>query len=103
MEYKNELLENWVGLTVIIEHATGPLLQTEEIQKIFQDPGFGYQEPTKHRTAVYKLLGYDGVGITTKTLEEGSSQVFMPWGAVLSIRGEMPDVIEINDATTDVQ
>lgn len=89
MEYKNELLEEWVGRPVVLGYAEAPDLKNkEEIENVFHNPGYGYEGPAKHRTSVYLLMSYDNIGINVKTMEEGSAYTFMPWGAVLSIQGD---------------
>lgn len=93
MEYKNELLDGWVGTPVVIKYADAPDLDPEQTKRAFEQPGRGVRViGGMSRTAVYRLLAYDATGLTVRAEEEGTPGVFMPWGAVLAVQGASPEV-----------
>lgn len=85
MEYRNERLDRLVGQPMVIQYLEGPDPDRESLNKMFEEPGWAISRNAAASTAVHQLLGYDAIGITIKTLEEGSMHVFVPWGAVLGI------------------
>jgi hypothetical protein len=92
MEYRNELLDGWVGAPVVITYQTGPELSFEEMERAMEEPGMGVQlTSVLSRTAILLLVSYDNLGMIVKTLEEGAPEFFVAWGAVLAIHGASPE------------
>ncbi len=90
-DYRNALLEKWMEHPVFLGLVEAPDLAPEDINRIFNEPGWGVNvSGGLSRTASYLLLSYDRIGITVKT-EERAPQRFIPWSAVLFIQGTVQD------------
>ena len=91
-----ELLDQWVGQSVMVELLGGPPLDPEQIESLFAVPGSGFSAQPKARAAVYRLLGYDEFGVGLQTLEEGAPPIFVSWAAVLFMyEGEPEELARI--------
>jgi hypothetical protein len=91
VEYRNALLEKWMEHPVILGLSEAPDLAPEDMNRLFNEPGWGVNvRGGLSRTASYLLLSYDRIGIAVRT-EEGAPQRFIPWSAVLFIQGTVQD------------
>ena len=96
MEYRNELLDEWVGQAVLASLLKDPAMDDESYDKLEKDPLFARTEMLQSVRAMYEFVGYDSIGVTLLPLEEGASRFFVPWGSVISIeileeQEEVPD------------
>lgn len=90
MEYRNELLDKWLGESVLIKHVNAPEPDdSEQLTHMFNDPGYGIGGMAKHFIAFYELISYDSIGIVARIPGEHDPPSFMPWSAVISIQ-EVP-------------
>jgi len=89
MDYRNGLLDEWVGTSVrLIELGTPQTPDDAAIEGIWKEPGSVLAaHPLGTQTSIRLLESYDQVGIIVRTLEEGAPRAFVPWGAVLNIMG----------------
>jgi hypothetical protein len=79
------VLTKWVGHLVVVKYLAGPAMPADP-----QDPrSLAVQEP-EARSGIFHLQRFGQLGIEVcNTMEEGllNRVTFIPWGAVLSIRG----------------
>jgi len=85
MEYRNELLDGWVGKPVIVNVLKGPPLEDQHINEMVENPMFARSELLQSRRASFELVGYDRLGVTLRLLGQGEPPFFVPWGAVIQI------------------
>ena len=83
------VLTRWVGHLVVVKYLAGPAMPADP-----QDPrSLAVSEP-EARSGIFHLQRFGALGIEVcNTMEEGllNRVVFIPWGAVLSIRGTTPE------------
>ncbi len=91
MEYKNELLDRWVGGAVILGYTVGPELTDEDVERIRTQPSYGHEVKPTARIAVFVLEGYDQVGIIVRVRSEDAPHFFVPWGSVHYLEGRQQD------------
>jgi hypothetical protein len=87
-EYKNDLLDKWVGQRVLVKQLTAPELDEELAERIIADPSSVQSALLQSRTAVLEVAGYDQVGVTLLLPPHGDDpplQTFVPWGAVIEL------------------
>jgi hypothetical protein len=79
------VLTRWVGHYVVVKYLAGPAMPADP-----QDPrSLAVSEP-EARSGIFHLQRFGQLGIEVcNTMEEGMLNwvTFIPWGAVLSIRG----------------
>jgi hypothetical protein len=82
------VLTRWVGHLVVVKYLAGPAMPADP-----QDPrSLAVGEP-EARSGIFHLQRFGQLGIEVcNTMEDGllNRVVFIPWGAVLSIRGTTP-------------
>jgi hypothetical protein len=85
MEYRNELLDGWVGKLVVVMHLVGPEPNEEHLRAWEEDiTRVLNRQSVTSRTAYYQLVSYDRLGLTLEALED-AVRFFVPWGAVLQL------------------
>jgi hypothetical protein len=93
MEYRHELLDEWVGGAIHLETLRGPDTEDEEeITRLWTEPDYILRSRAEASTSISLLEGYDQVGVTIRQQQEGAPRVFVPWGAVLNIMGGFEEV-----------
>jgi hypothetical protein len=86
MQYRNELLDSWVGRAVFVRRMYGPAeVSDEQTDQMAGQPGYAIVEPPQALMGFYELVGYDTLGVTLRLLDQGAPFVFVPWGAVLEV------------------
>jgi hypothetical protein len=79
------VLTRWVGHMVVVKYLAGPAMPADP-----EDPrSLAVSEP-EARSGIFQLQRFDPLGIeVSNEMEEGllNRVIFIPWGAVLSIRG----------------
>ncbi len=82
------VLTRWVGHLVVVKYLAGPAMPADP-----EDPrSLAVSEP-EARSGIFHLQRFGQLGIEVcNTMEDGllNRVVFIPWGAVLSIRGTTP-------------
>src|SRR3712207_8822332 len=82
------VLTKWVGHLVVVKYLAGPAMPADP-----QDPrSLAVSEP-EARSGIFHLQRFGQLGIEVcNEMEEGmlNRVTFIPWGAVLSIRGTTP-------------
>ena len=91
MEYRNELLEAWIGKPVVVALLKEPPLDDEHVDMMVDNPTFGRSEPLRSARHSYELVGYDGVGVTLRLLVPGARPHFVSWGAIIRIEQGLPE------------
>jgi hypothetical protein len=82
------VLTKWVGHLVVVKYLAGPAMPADP-----EDPRSLAVEKPEARSGIFHLQRFGQLGIEVcNTMEEGllDRVVFIPWGAVLSIRGTTP-------------
>lgn len=91
MEYRNELLDRLAGKPVIVGHLKAPDIDEETAERMRADPMLGRSELVQSLRSSFELVGYDGLGVTLRTLAPGEKPFFVPWSAVLKIQEGFED------------
>jgi hypothetical protein len=79
------VLTRWVGHLVVVKYLAGPAMPADP-----EDPRSLAVEQPEARSGIFHFQRFGHLGIEVcNTMEEGllNRVVFIPWGAVLSIRG----------------
>ncbi len=79
------VLTRWVGHFVVVKYLAGPAMPADP-----QDPRSLAVEEPEARSGIFHLQRFGQLGIeVSNEMEEGmlNRVTFIPWGAVLSIRG----------------
>ena len=92
MEYGNEMLDALVGRSVLVAHLNTPHLDEESAVVMAEDMTRGSVEPLKARHSIRVLVGYDGLGVTLRTIEEDPYATFVPWSAIIQIAAFGPEL-----------
>ena len=82
------VLTRWVGHFVVVKYLAGPAMPADP-----DDPRSLAVEEPEARSGIFHLQRFGALGIEVcNEMEEGllNRVVFIPWGAVLSIRGTTP-------------
>jgi hypothetical protein len=82
------VLTKWVGHLVVVKYLAGPAMPADP-----DDPRSLAVEKPEARSGIFHLQRFGQLGIEVcNTMEEGllDRVTFIPWGAVLSIRGTTP-------------
>jgi hypothetical protein len=82
------VLTKWVGHLVVVKYLAGPAMPADP-----QDPRSLAVSQPEARSGIFHLQRFGQLGIEVcNTMEEGllDRVTFIPWGAVLSIRGTTP-------------
>jgi hypothetical protein len=90
VEYRNEMLDALVGRAVLVAHLNAPNLDEEAAEVMAEDMTIGWVEVLKARHSLRVLVGYDGVGVTLRTIEEEPYTFFLPWSAIIQISAAQP-------------
>ena len=88
MQYKNKLLDGWVGTPVWVTHLKTPDLSDEDIDRMVQGPKTATDQQLHSRIALYDLVGYDQMGVILRGRYESAPQFFAPWGALIRVQGQ---------------
>jgi hypothetical protein len=83
------VLTKWVGHFVVVKYLAGPALPADP-----EDPRSLAVEEPEARSGIFHLQRFGQLGIEVcNEMEEGmlNRVTFIPWGAVLSIRGTTPE------------
>ena len=96
MEHNNELLEAWVGQLVTIQATLGPQPppSVEDAEQLKDDPSQIYASPPNVGLWLARLVAYDALGVVLQDRGEYTPRYFMPWSAVITIRGRDPEYPE---------
>jgi hypothetical protein len=89
-EYRNELLDGWVGKEVLVKQQDAPDFDEEFAENLREDPLSSLTRPLAARTVVMVLESYDRIGITLRPLAENPIPLFVPWGAMIELSGMGP-------------
>ena len=90
VEYRNELLDGWVGTPVWVVHHKGPDLNDEGIDRMVRDPKAATDQQLQSRIALYELVGYHRVGVILRGRYEDAPRFFASWSAVIRVQGQQP-------------
>jgi hypothetical protein len=83
------VLTKWVGHFVVVKYLAGPAMPADP-----DDPRSLAVEEPEARSGIFHLQRFGQLGIEVcNEMEEGmlNRVTFIPWGAVLSIRGTTPE------------
>jgi hypothetical protein len=82
------VLTKWVGHYVVVKYLAGPAMPADP-----EDPKSLAVEQPEARSGIFHLQRFGALGIeVSNEMEDGllNRVIFIPWGAVLSIRGTTP-------------
>ena len=83
------VLTKWVGHLVMVKYLAGPALPADP-----EDPKSLAVEEPEARSGIFHFQRFGPLGIEVcNSMEDGmlNRVTFIPWGAVLSIRGTLPE------------
>ena len=83
------VLTRWVGYLVVLKYLAGPATPADP-----QDPRSLAVDEPEARSGIFHFQRFGQLGIEVcNTMEDGmlNRVTFIPWGAVLSIRGTTPE------------
>ena len=92
LERSYELFERWVGQPVLIQTLVGPNPSGAEIERLIDNPERTCAGKLQAGARVRELVAYDSFGVVLRKLGPDAPRRFVPWSAVLELKGIDPDV-----------
>ncbi len=91
---KRGLISLMLGQQVAIKYLSGPDITDENVEQVVEE-GQVLKGELEARTATFYLRAYSDLGIeVSREAESSSSEIFLPWSAVLAIWGPSRESLE---------
>ena len=91
LERSYELIERWVGQPVLIQTLVGSDPSGDEIELLIYNPERTWTGKVQAGARVRELVAYDSFGVVLRKLRPDAPRRFVPWSAVLGLKGADPD------------
>ena len=91
LERSYELIERWVGQPVLIQTWVGSNPSGGEIERLIDNPERTWTGKVQAGARVRELVAYDSFGVVLRKLRPNAPRRFVPWSAVLELKGADPD------------